>query len=219
MNGAQISPELKFGLNSQLCLSASKMINLKRSLVLLGLLLSGGLVGGNSGISNIPHSETPNSLPSSSPVNQTRVPKTRPTIPFESLIQGDSYTAGLENPTLFVASNAAEAARFTQLLNKTEVTKRIQTIDFNSTYIVAVFRGQVGSSGYGIAIQQISTAAGTVQLTVSLTNPPSDRLVSTVIAYPYHIVLVPREKLNLTPGTNWSVSTSEGKLLVQTKYP
>lgn len=141
------------------------------------------------------------------------------TIAFESLTQGNSYTAGLEQPTLFVASNVTEATRFTQWLNDPNITQRIQAVNFDATYIVAVFRGQVGSSGYGITIQQINTAAGTVKLSVSLTAPPPDRLVSTVIAYPYHIILVPREKLPLSPGTSWSAYTLEGKLLVQTKYP
>lgn len=51
----------------------------------------------------------------------------------------------------------------------------------------------------------------------NLTDPASDRAVSTVIAYPYHIVLVPRQKLPVAPGTMWSLYNSEDKLLVQTK--
>lgn len=138
---------------------------------------------------------------------------------FESLAQGDSYTAGLENPTLFLVCNAAQAARLTQLFNDADTFKRIQAIDFNTKYIVAVFRGQVGSSGYGIAVQAVSNAQGTVQLRVNLTKPAPSQMASTVIAYPYHIILVPREKLPVTSQTMWFVYDSENKLLVQTKFP
>jgi hypothetical protein len=141
------------------------------------------------------------------------------TIPFESLAQGESYTAQLENPTLFVVSNAAEADRFTQWLNDPEIAQQIQTVDFNTTYVVAIFRGKVGSSSYGIAIQEISTTPGTVQLRVNLTQPAPNQNVSDVITYPYHIVSVSREKLPIAPETTWSVYDSEGKLLVQTKSP
>jgi hypothetical protein len=140
-------------------------------------------------------------------------------ITFESLEQDESYTAKLDKPTLFVAGSAAEATHFTKWLNSSDVTKRIQGVDFNTTLVVAVFRGQVGSSGYGIAIQQIGVAAGTVQLKVNLTQPAPGQNVSAAMAYPYDIVVIPRKKLPLVPGTNWAVHSSQGKLLVETKYP
>ena len=195
------------------------MIDHRRSLSLPGLVLSGWLVGCNSGLLAVPQSPTSVSLPSSPLVTQAKSQKTMPTIPFQSLAQGESYTAQLENPALFVVSNAAEADRFTQLLNDPEIVQRIQSVDFNTTYVVAVFRGQVGSSGYGIAIGDITSAPGTVQLKVNLTDPPSDRAVSAVISYPYQLVSVSREKLSIAPETTWSVYDSEGKLLVQTKSP
>ena len=193
------------------------MIDHRRSLILPGLVLSGWLVGCNSGLLAVPQSATSVSLPSSPIVTQAKSQKTMPKIPFESLAQGESYTAQLEKPTLFVVSNAAEADRFTQLLNDPEIVQWIQSVDFNTTYVVAVFRGKMGSSGYGIAVQDISTAPGTVELRVNLTQPAPNQNVSDVTTYPYHILSVSREKLPIAPETSWSVYDSEGKLLVQTK--
>jgi len=195
------------------------MINHRQTLTLLGLVLSGWLIGCNSGLLAGSPSARSVPLPSSPSVTQASLPNNMSTIPFESLAQGESYTAQLENPALFVVSNAAEADRFTQLLNDPEIVQRIESVDFNTTYVVAVFRGQVGSSGYGIAMRDITSAPGTVQLKVNLTDPPSDRAVSAVISYPYQLVLVSREKLPIAPETTWSVYDSEGKLLVQTKSP
>lgn len=155
----------------------------------------------------------------SAPMAQVRSPKTVTTIPFESLAQGDSYTAELQTPTLFIAGNASQADRFIRFLNDPAIAQRIQAIDFNTTWVVSVFRGQVASSGYGITIEEISTAPGTVRLRVNLTDPAYGQNVSDIIAYPYHAVLVPKDRIPQTPGTNWAVYTLEGKLLVRTHYP
>lgn len=139
-------------------------------------------------------------------------------IPFKNLAQADSYI-GYGTPTLFIASNPSEAVRFTRWLNKANIAKQIQGVDFNTTWVVAVFRGEVPSSGYGIAIRKISTAPGTVHLTVNLTDCAADRLHSAIMSYPYHIILLPSEEIRIAPGTIWSVYATEGTLLVQSKYP
>lgn len=143
-----------------------------------------------------------------------------PKIPFESVAQADSYISyGTPTPALFIASNPSEAAHLIRWLNKANIAKQIQDIDFNTTWVVAVFREEVPSSGYGITIWEISTAPGTVHLTVNLTNRAADRLHSAIMSYPYHIVLIPREEIRVAPGTIWSVYATEGTLLVQSKYP
>ncbi len=188
--------------------------------VIVGIVLGGWLLSCSSSTSAIssvsPSASTP---PKLSQVIQPKATDTTKMITFESLEQDESYTAKLDKPTLFVAGSAAEATHFTKWLNSSDVTKRIQGVDFNTTLVVAVFRGQVGSSGYGIAIQQIGVAAGTVQLKVNLTQPAPGQNVSAAMAYPYDIVVIPRKKLPLVPGTNWAVHSSQGKLLVETKYP
>lgn len=192
------------------------MTNIRRAIV-PAFVLSGLLVGCHPSILALPQVATSVSLPSSKLMTPAKLPD-MVNIPFDNLAQGDSYTAEVEIPTLFVATNAAQATRFTQWLNNTDITNQIQAVDFNTTWVVAVFRGQVGSSGYGITVEEISTAPKTVQIKVNVTEPAPDRVVSTVISYPYHIILIPREKLRVAPGIIWSVQTIGGKLLVQT-YP
>lgn len=144
-----------------------------------------------------------------------------PKIPFETLAQADSiYSAAkVETPTLFIASNASEAAHITQRLKDANIVRQIQDVDFNTTWVVAVFRGEVPSSGYGIAIREISTASGKMHLKVKLIEPDPGRYQLTMMCYPYQIVLIPRKELRVDTETIWSVYTTEGTLLVQTKYP
>ncbi len=140
-------------------------------------------------------------------------------ITFETLDIGNSITAEMEKPEIIVAGNAAEAARFAGLLAEGDAATRIQKTDFNNTVMVAVFRGQMSTSGYGITVQEISLAPGMVKLTVNLTDPAPDQAVLPVISYPYHIILLKKEELNLAPGTIWAVHTPDDTLLAQTRYP
>lgn len=135
---------------------------------------------------------------------------------FSSLARGDSYTAGLENPTLFIAGSLAETNRFSEWLEE-NVSSRLREVDFDAYWVAAVFSGMTGSSGYGVAVQEVNQVAGQVQLTVDLTEPAPDEMFLTVIAYPYHIVLIPREKVAVAPQTVWAVYTAGGTLLTQTK--
>jgi hypothetical protein len=154
--------------------------------------------------------------PSLTQVSPTHTPRT---IVFETLARGDSYSAELQVPALLVARSAADVARCTEWMNDADIARRIEEVDFGTTSIVALFRGRMGSSGYGIAIHAISLASGTVRLTVDLTDPALGQDVSDVVSYPYHIILVPRDQLPMAPGTIWAVYDAEGSLLVETRYP
>jgi hypothetical protein len=199
------------------------MINKRNGFLNLGIALSvlALLVGCSPSTPAAPRSATSGPTPfTPPPVIQSRPSQTMQTLMFKSLAQGDSFTAALESPTLFVASSAAEAASFTQWLDDNDVITRIQEVDFNSAWVIAVFAGQVGSSGYSITIKQISLVQGALELIVEITRPdPGQYVVLDVISYPYHIVLLPRDNLNVTPGTIWSVYTQEGTLLTQRNYP
>jgi hypothetical protein len=141
------------------------------------------------------------------------------TVPFASLSQGESYTAAMAEPTLVVAGSPAAATRCTELLNNPDLTRRMHAVNFHTTWVVCVFRGRMGSSGYGMAIEEIATAPGAVHLRVRLTDPVPGQNVSDVITYPYHIVLLPRERLEHGPETHWTVTTLDGKVLLHTTLP
>jgi len=193
--------------------------SLKIVAVLLGLLC-GWLVGCSHStppaLPSVTQKPTPPTLP---PVIEPRPTETMRMIAVETLDQGDSYTAELDIPTIFVAGSPAEAARFTKWLNDASVARRIKEVNFNNSLVVAVFFGRTGSSGYGITIQQLRLTSGRVQVMVNLIEPTPGQNVLAIISYPYHIITIPRSELRVVPGTIWFVYAPDGTLLAQTKYP
>lgn len=138
---------------------------------------------------------------------------TKNLIPFESLDKGNSLIAGIEKPTIFVAGSLDEIAQFKIL--DANILQKIQKVDFSKTQVVGVLRGKMNTGGYGITVQTVSLTKGVVQLKVNFTNPSPDQMVTQVISYPYHIILIPREKLD-TPEI-WAMYDEKGGLLAQIK--
>lgn len=116
-------------------------------------------------------------------------------IPFDSLGQGFTLAADVNEPAIFMAGGGADP------------------------WIVAVFRGMMGTGGYGIAIQQVTLASKTVQLTVTLTDPAPGQDVIEAQTFPHHVILIRAEDLTVPLGTVWAVVTTDGDLLAQTRYP
>ena len=121
----------------------------------------------------------------------------------------------LQQPALYVAGNPEQAARFLNWLNDPELVARIWENDYSTTWVVAAFRGQVPTGGYGITIADIQSDGQTVKLYVNLSDPAPDAMVAQVISYPYQVLFVPKTQAPVPEGASWSMFTSEGKLLVQ----
>ncbi|MHA1213942.1 MAG: protease complex subunit PrcB family protein [Candidatus Hodarchaeales archaeon] len=68
----------------------------------------------------------------------------------------------------------------------------IPKVDFYSYFVVAVFQGEKGSSGYDIKITNIEFSTTTFRVYVREQEPCSDCMVLDVMTYPYHIIVVPR---------------------------
>ncbi len=197
-----------------------RIILLKVAPILLGLVLIGWLVACSSQAPEVPPAATPGlTSPVLQPSPTPDPPEAMHTVTFDSLGQGDSVTAGLVDPTLFVAGSPEEADRFTDLLDDSAAARRIQQLDFDTVWVVAVFSGVKGSSGYGITVQEVSAGPTTVGLTVNLTGPAPDQAASPVESNPYHVIVLPREGLPEAPRTTLIVHTSEGTLLVHRTYP
>lgn len=138
-------------------------------------------------------------------------------IPFSTLAQGNALTTGLEEPTLLVMGDAASVDQISSMVDNPAVVDQIKTVDFTKAYIVAVFAGPVESGGYSIDVQTISQQGAGVNLQVQVVPPPADRMVPTVISYPYHIVTVDRQSLTLVPGAAWSMFSADGKFMADTQ--
>jgi hypothetical protein len=164
---------------------------------------------------------TTNSAPADLNTSADRNSGTNPGSPgsFQNLVRGDAYSAGLETPALFIAGNSDEAKTFSGLVDNAEDVKLIQEVDFTKHRIVGVFRGEVGTAGYGISIDKIQSTDGAVRLSVSLSDLGQDEAVAQVVSYPYHLVTIPRDDLNGNEQSVWTVYASDDKMLTEAKYP
>ena len=185
------------------------------------LSLSGGLAGCTDGPGGAPGGPPPavgaTSAPSPSPSpSPTLAPSA---VSFETLVQGDSRSGDLKDPTLVVAGTRDQAGRITPFVIERRAVSQLQTVDFDRYWLVAVLAGQKPSAGYGIEVRSIVSGPGGVRITVEQTRPAPDSVAATVLSYPFHLVLIPRDQLSPAPGTGWEVHERSGALLTRATYP
>ena len=141
-------------------------------------------------------------------------------IKFESITEGVTYTPGmeLESPTLFVVGDLAEAAIFMEGFDDDQI-KRIRNIDFKKTWVIAVFRGMMGNDGYGISVNTVILSPGEVRLIADFIDPAPGQFASSVISYPFHIIGLPRNEIQINADTVLTLYDSGGNKLAETKFP
>ncbi|MBN1146433.1 MAG: protease complex subunit PrcB family protein [Anaerolineales bacterium] len=160
----------------------------------------------------------PTPIPSESQAPDLQ-PATGQAVPFTSLGQGNSLTAEVEKPTLFVAGNSKEAARFAEWLDDPDLKARLQALDFEEQFVVIVFAGVKGSSGYGVEVREISVVPGIVSLKVEFTEPAAGQISSDVISHPYHVISLSKEQIDATLLKTWAVIDMDGNEITQIDYP
>ena len=147
-------------------------------------------------------------------------------IPFESVARGDSLNSelatkeGLDAPSVVVARDRTEAECLIRLLNpsaaKQVTVEQIKKVDFNCEWVVAVVRGRMSSGGFGIGVERISRTPAGVSVSVKLTNPDPGVFQQQNMPHPFHIVRVPRGKIDIDAKSVWVVRTTGGQLLTLT---
>jgi hypothetical protein len=121
----------------------------------------------------------------------------------------------LQQPALYVAGNPDQAALFINWLNDPELMAQIWDNDYSTTWVVAAFRGQMPTSGYGIAIEDLQSDGQTVKLYARLSDPDPEQMLAQVISYPVDVRFVSKSQAPMPEGATWTLFTGEGKLLAQ----
>ena len=163
------------------------------------------------------------SLGGSSSLPHDRLAKGEDSIPFESVARGSHLNSdvatkeGLDVPSLVVARNRTEAECLIRLLNLRQVAvDQINRVDFNREWLVAVVRGVMAHGGYGISVKKINRTPEGINISVKLIDPDPRVFQQADMPHPFHLIRVPREKVNSAPQDTWVVRALKGKLLTQT---
>jgi hypothetical protein len=138
---------------------------------------------------------------------------------FQTVAAGESFTADIAMPTIIVAATSPEIDSLGQLLTDSDVPQQLAGVDWQAQWVVALFSGSVPSSGYGITVEKVEVEGDEVHLYAHLSEPNPDYMVAAVIAYPYHIITIPKSAFQPGQTSVWKLYDTEGTLLAETKYP
>lgn len=153
--------------------------------------------------------------PMPTPVIPAPATLTRQLVQFETLAQGESFTAGFRQPTVLIARNASQAEQLAARVQEPEVAEKIKAVAFGKDLLLAVFLEAKSSSGHKITVREITVDQAEVRVIVELGEPAPGQAVLDVLAFPYHVVLVPSGSALLPQRFAVKVFTSAGQLIAQ----
>lgn len=115
------------------------------------------------------------------------------TIPFQILAQ-DTYGGYTDSRFMVIEDNESLTEVF-NLLNKTRSPAlTIPAINFKKERVIALFLGEKTSGGYSIAVQQIISNNGKINIAYKVTSPKLGDMVTSVMTQPFSIIKIPKTK-------------------------
>ena len=130
----------------------------------------------------------------------------------------DGTTYEVQNSMIVVATSEADINQLIEFTQDRELNERLMAVDLADNVVVAVFRGEMRSAGYGIDVEDVRISEGVVEITVSLTDPPTDTIAPAVITNPVAVHVVSRRDLADIKATDWVALTAEGEVLAKFRY-
>ena len=71
-----------------------------------------------------------------------------------------------------------------------EAQARLQSLNYDADFVLAVFQGWKPTDGYDIQVERITHLRDKVTVFVRLQEPPPDRKKNDIVTSPYHLVQV-----------------------------
>lgn len=114
-------------------------------------------------------------------------------LPFETIEQRDASGTGQiykdKQPGLIVITTLEKVANLDALVTS-EAQARLQSLNYDAYFVIAVFQGWKPTDGYGIQIERITHLGDKVTVFIRLQEPPPDRKKNDIVTSPYHLVQV-----------------------------
>lgn len=122
-------------------------------------------------------------------------------LPFRSIAQGpkpgDSgltqYTSN--EPVLFIAARLEEVNDLSPWLlpQEPQAVEQLRQISYDHEFAVLVMHGDVGSDGYGIAVQQVQRSDSIITIQANFITPKPGIVEEMFVDSPYHLIAVSKE--------------------------
>lgn len=114
-------------------------------------------------------------------------------LPFETIEQRDASGTGQiykdKQPGLIVITTLEKVANLDALVTS-EAQARLQSLNYDAYFVIAVFQGWKPTDGYDIQVERITHLGEKVTVFVRLQEPPPDRKKNDIVTSPYHLVQV-----------------------------
>ncbi len=120
-------------------------------------------------------------------------PDATPTVTTEGVVefmvidQGDHATGYDERKNLAIY----DETEFAALWEKIHPEDPLASVDFTSEYVIAVFAGEKSSGGHTITVEKVTENDTTRTVSILMSEPAADCIVTQAITSPYHIIKVP----------------------------
>lgn len=117
-------------------------------------------------------------------------------ISFETIDPGGGYNYA-ERANFAIRDTATWENLWADLYSGHHPVPEVLSIDFTTELLIAVFQGERSSSGYLTIITKITMTITHYTVYVDEIHPGEDCITLTVMTYPYHIVKIGNQPLNL----------------------
>lgn len=129
-----------------------------------------------------------------------------------TIAQADLLVAQIEEPALYIFSDPDAFKEIAEWFSP-EQRDAVAGIDYNSYYLAAAFYGVASTSGHSITVQEVYVEGDVVKVIAAREGVPEGSMASDVISYPYHLVTIPKDGLDVPEGALWELIDTEGVLL------
>ena len=121
------------------------------------------------------------------------------TVPFKTLAlnesrEGVNDTIVTKETQLLLIQDVEQAGTLEPMISA-EDFMRLQDVDYQTSAVIALFRGLQGSSNYQTMIQQISRHGDRLIVAADLWEPGLGYASTAALTYPYHLVTIARKDL------------------------
>jgi len=113
-------------------------------------------------------------------------------VPFTTIAMGER--SGILRPKNVVVRTADEWARLWKLHDAGDAGRR-PSIDFSRDMVIAVFRGQRPTAGYGVRIMDVRQTPDELQVHVRERRPDTRTVLAQVLTCPYVMIRLPKKDL------------------------
>ena len=94
-----------------------------------------------------------------------------------------------KNPTVFVVSKAENLSEINDLILE-ESLPILHSLDYDSNFVIGVYRGERSSSGYSAEIIRISKRGSLINIFAEFEEPQQGYAYADEMTSPYHLVVV-----------------------------